>query len=178
MLLYEIRVQLRDIEPPIWRVLRVRPQTRLGRLHKILQKAMGWTNSHLHLFEIDGKPYGEGDFDWDFDVQDYTGVKLEDVFTEGRRSFLYEYDMGDSWRHDITLLGEVEGAPGEKIACVAGARACPPEDCGGVGGYYHLLEALADPENEDHDMLLEWVGGRYDPEAFDLERVDRALKRL
>jgi hypothetical protein len=72
----------------------------------------------------------------------------------------------------------VEGAPGEKIACVAGARACPPEDCGGVGGYYHLLEALADPEHEDHDMLLEWVGSRYNPEAFDLEKVDRALKRL
>ena len=145
MLLYEIKVQLRDIEPPIWRILWVRPQTRLARLHKILQKAMGWTNSHLHLFEIDGKPYGEGDFDWDFDVQDCTMVKLEDVFTGGRTSFLYEYDMGDSWRHDITLLGTVEGAPGEKIACVAGARACPPEDCGGVGGYYHLLEALTEP---------------------------------
>jgi len=178
MLLYEIKVQLRDIEPPIWRILRVRPQTRLGRLHKIIQRAMGWTNSHLHLFEIDGKPYGEGDFDWDFDVRDYTEVKLEDVFTEGRTSFLYEYDIGDSWRHDITLLGTVEGALGEKIACIAGARACPPEDCGGVGGYFHLLEALADPENEDHDMLLEWVGGKFDPEAFDQERVDRALKRL
>jgi hypothetical protein len=178
MLLYEVRVQLRDIEPPIWRILRVRPQTRLARLHKILQKAMGWTNSHLHLFEMDGKPYGEGDFDWDIDVQDYTDVKLEDVFTEGRNSLLYEYDMGDSWRHDITLLGKVEGAPREKIACIAGARACPPEDCGGVGGYYHLLEALADPEDEDHDMLLEWVGGRYNPEAFDMQRVDRALKRL
>jgi hypothetical protein len=178
MLLYEIRVQLRDIKPPIWRVLHVRPQTRLARLHKILQKAMGWTNSHLHLFEIDGEPYGEGDFDWDFDVRDYTGMKLEEIFREGRTSFLYEYDLGDSWRHDITLLGTVEGAPGEKIACIAGGRACPPEDCGGVGGYYHLLEALADPRDEDHDMLLEWVGSKYDPEAFDQERVDRALKRL
>jgi hypothetical protein len=96
MLLYEVRVQLRDIEPPIWRILRVRPQTRLARFHKILQKAMGWTNSHLHLFQIDGKEYGEGDFEWDFDVRDYTEVKLEDVFQEGRASFLYEYDMGDS----------------------------------------------------------------------------------
>jgi hypothetical protein len=178
MLLYEIRVQLRDIEPLIWRILRVRPQTRLARLHKILQKAMGWTNSHLHLFEIDGKPYGEGDFEWDFDVQDYRGMRLEKIFVEGRTSILYEYDLGDDWRHDVTLLGTVEGEPGEKIACVAGARACPPEDCGGVTGYYHLLEALADPEHEDHDMLLEWVGGRFDPEAFDQERVDRALKRL
>ena len=178
MLPYEIRVQLRDIEPPIWRILRIRPQTSLARFHKILQKAMGWTNSHLHLFEIDGKAYGEGDFDCDFDVRDYTGVTLEDVFVDGRTSFLYEYDLGDSWRHDITLLDTIEGSLGEKVACVAGARACPPEDCGGVGGYYHLMEALANPENEDHEMLLEWVGNRYDPEAFDLERVNRALKRL
>ena len=177
-MLYEIRVQMRDIEPPVWRILRVRPQTSLSRLHKILQRVMGWTNSHLHLFEIDGKPYGEGDFEWDFDVQDYRGMRLDKIFTEGRTSFLYEYDLGDSWRHDITLLGMVEGDPGENIACIAGARACPPEDCGGVSGYYHLLEARADPGHEDHDMLMEWVGGKFDPEAFDVEAVDRALKRL
>jgi hypothetical protein len=178
MLLYEIRVQLQDIEPPIWRQLKVRPQTSLARLHKILQRAMGWTDSHLHLFKIGDKEYGESDFDWDFEVHDYSGMRLERVFTGGRKSFLYEYDMGDSWRHEITLLGSVEGAPGERIACVAGARACPPEDCGGVSGYYYLLEALADPEHEDHDMLREWAGRRYDPEAFDVARVDRALKRL
>ena len=177
-MLYEIRVQLRDIEPPIWRILRVRPQTSLSRLHKILQKAMGWTNSHLHLFEIDGKPYGESDFEWDFDVQDYRGMRLEKIFTEGRTFFLYEYDLGDSWRHDITLLGTVEGEAEEKIACIAGARACPPEDCGGVTGYYYLLEALADPGHEDHDMLLEWVGGKFDPNTFDVAAVDQALKRL
>jgi len=139
---------------------------------------MGWTNSHLHLFQIDGKEYGEGDFEWDFEVRDYRGMRLDKIFTEGKKTFVYEYDLGDSWRHDITLLGTVEGAEGENIACVGGVRACPPEDCGGVTGYYHLLEALTDPEHEDHDMLLEWVGGRYDPEALDVEAVDRALKRL
>ena len=135
MLLYEIRVQLQDIQPPIWRQLKVRPQTSLARLHKILQKAMGWTNSHLHLFKVGDKEYGEGDFDWDFEVHDYSGMRLEDAFTKGRKSFLYEYDMGDSWRHEIILLGTVESAEGERIACIAGARACPPEDCGGVTGY-------------------------------------------
>lgn len=175
---YEVKVQLRDIEPPIWRILRVRPQTSLPRLHKILQKAMGWTNSHLHLFEIDGELYGESDFDWDFDVQDYYGIRLDRIFAEGKNSFLYEYDLGDSWRHDIILLGTVEGAPGEKIACIAGERACPPEDCGGVGGYHHMLEALSDPNHEEHDMLLEWVGGKYGPETFDVAAVDKALKKL
>jgi len=177
-MLYEIRVQLRDIEPPIWRILRVPSRTSLLRLHKILQKAMGWTNSHLHLFEINGKPYGEGDFEWDFDVQDYRGMRLDKIFTAGRTSFLYEYDLGDSWRHDITLLGTVEGEAKGKPACISGARACPPEDCGGVTGYYNLLEALADPGHEDHDMLMEWVGGKFDPEAFDVGVVGRTLKRL
>ena len=177
-MLYEIRVQLRDIEPPIWRVLRVPSRTSLLRLHKVLQRAMGWTNSHLHLFEIDGKPYGEGDFEWDFEVKDYRGMRLDKIFTEGRTSLLYEYDLGDSWRHDITLLGTVEGEVEEKLGCIDGARACPPEDCGGVSGYYHLLEALSDSEHEDHDMLMEWVGGKFDPEAFDVEAIDRALKHL
>jgi len=170
-LLYEIRVQLRDIEPPIWRILRVRPQTSLSRLHKILQKAMGWTNSHLHLFEIDGKPYGESDFEWDFDVQDYRGMRLEKIFTEGRTFFLYEYDLGDSWRHEVTLLGTVEGEAEEKLACTAGARTCPPEDCGGTMGDYDLLVALSDPEHEDHDAMLEWVGGEFDPNAFDVATI-------
>lgn len=178
MLLYEIKVQLQEIDPPIWRQLRVRPQTSLARLHKVFQKAIGWTNSHIHVFKIGDKEYGEGDFDWDFDVHDYTGIKLQDVFIEGRKFFVYEYDLGDSWRHDITLLDTVEGAPGERIACVGGARACPPEDCGGVTGYYDLLIALSDLEHKDHEMLLEWVGGKYDPDAFDVGKVDRRLKRL
>lgn len=178
MLLYEIRVQLQEIEPPIWRILWVRPQTRLARLHKIIQTSMGWTNSHLHLFEIGDELYGEGDFDWEIDVQDYYAVKLEDVFRKGRTSFVYEYDMGDSWRHDITLLGNVEAEPGVKITCIGGARACPHEDCGGDSGYYQVLEALADPDHEDHEMMREWAGKRYDPEVFDLEKVNRALKRL
>jgi len=177
-MLYEIRVQLKDIEPPIWRILRVPSRTSLLKLHKILQRAMGWTNSHLHLFEIDGKPHGESNFEWDFEVKDYRGMRLDKIFTEGRTSLLYEYDLGDSWRHDITLLGMVEGEGEEKLGCIDGARACPPEDCGGVSGYYHLLEALSDSEHEDHDMLMEWVGGKFDPEAFDVAAVDRALKHL
>jgi hypothetical protein len=177
-MLYEIRVQLRDIEPSIWRILRVRPQTSLARLHKILQKAMGWTNYHLHLFEIDGEPYGEGDTEWEEDIQDYYGMRLNKIFTDGRTSFMYEYDLGDGWRHDITLLGTVAGEPGEKIACVGGARACPPEDCGGTSGYFHLLVVLSNPDHEEYDSMLEWVGGKYAPNAFDVAAVDRALKRL
>jgi len=177
-MLYETKVQLTGIKPPIWRILRVRPQTRLARFHRILQIAMGWTNSHLHLFQIDGRSWGEYDPEWDPEVFDYRHVKLKDVFGSGVKSFWYDYDMGDNWRHKITLLGTVENTPGENIACIGGKRACPPEDCGGVYGYQDLLEALADPDHEEHEFLLEWVGGGFDPEAFDLEAVNRALKQL
>ena len=175
-MLYELKVALKEIEPPIWRVLQVPPRTSLLRLHRILQRAMGWTNSHLHLFNVDGKLYGEPSTEWDFEVLDSRKMTLEKIFTEGRTSFLYEYDLGDSWRHEIKLLGTVDGE--EKPGCTAGARACPPEDCGGTTGYYDLLVALSDPDHEEHDTMLEWVGGKFDPNSFDVAAVDRVLKRL
>jgi len=177
-LLYEIKVTLQKIEPPIWRILRVPSRTSLLRLHRILQRAMGWTNSHLHLFEVDGKLYGESSTEWDFEVLDSRKITLEKLFSGGRTSFLYEYDLGDSWRHEITLLGTVEGEAEEKPGCTGGARACPPEDCGSTTGYYHLLVAISDPDHEDHDAMLEWVGGKFDPNTFDVAAVDQALKRL
>ncbi len=177
-MLYEIKVELKEIEPPIWRIIRASSGTSLLRLHRILQRAMGWANSHLHLFEVDGKLYGEPGTEWDIEVLDSRKMTLEKIFSEGRASFLYEYDMGDSWRHEITLLGTVEGEAEEKLTCTAGARACPPEDCGGIMGYYALLVALSDPDHENHSTMLEWVGGRFDPENFDVAVVDRALKRL
>jgi len=177
-LLYEIKVVLKEIEPPIWRMLQVPSRTSLRRLHRILQRAMGWTNSHLHLFEIDGKLYGEPSTEWDFEVLDSRRMTLEKIFSGGRTSFLYEYDLGDSWRHEIALLGTVEGEAEEKIRCTGGARACPPEDCGSTTGYYHLLVALSDPDHEEHDAMLEWVGDKFDPNAFNVAAVDQALKRL
>ncbi len=175
-MLYEIKVELKEIEPPIWRIIKVPSSTSLLRLHRVLQRVMGWTNSHLHLFEIDGKLYGEPSMEWDIEVLDSRKLTLEEIFSGGMTSFLYEYDLGDSWRHEATLLGTVEGE--ENPGCTAGARACPPEDCGGTMGYYELLVALSDPDHEDHDAMLEWVGGKFDPNAFDVAAVDRALKRL
>jgi len=177
-MLYELKVELQGIEPPIWRVLQVPSRTNLFKFHGILQQAMGWTNSHLHLFEVDGKRYGEPSADWGFEVIDSRKMTLEKIFSGGKTSFLYEYDLGDRWRHEITLLGTVETEELGKPKCMAGARACPPEDCGGVIGYYHLLVALSDPDHEDHDTMLEWVGGKFDHGAFDVAAVDRALKRL
>ena len=116
---------------------------------------MGWKNYHLHLFQVDGKRYGEPSTEWDIEVLDARKMTLEKIFSEGRMSFLYEYDLGDGWMHEITLQGAIEGEEG--LACTAGARACPPEDCGGIMGYYGLLVALSDPDHEEHDAMLKWV---------------------
>ncbi len=177
-MLYELKVELQEIEPPIWRVLQVPSRASLLRLHRILQRAMGWTNSHLHLFEVDGKRYGEPSMEWDIEVLDSRKMTLEKIFSKGTTSFVYEYDLGDSWRHKITLLGTMEVEGEEKSGCTAGARACPPEDCGSTMGYYELLVALSDPGHKEHDAMLEWVGDKFDPNAFDAAAVDRALKRL
>ena len=176
-MLYEIKVEIQRIDPPIWRLLQVPPRTSLKRLHKILQIAMGWTDSHLHLFKVDGKEYGDLISEWDFEVLDESKLTLGKIFAGGTKSFQYEYDMGDSWMHDITLQRQIESDE-TKPGCTAGARACPPEDCGSVPGYYNLLVVLSDPDHEEHESMLEWVGGKYDPNAFDATAVDRALKRL
>jgi len=177
-LLYEIKVQLRYINPSIYRILRIPSRASLLKFHKLLQRAMGWKNYHVYLFEVEWKRYGEHPEQWDFEVFDSRTITLEKIFSSGAKSFIYDYDMGDGWRHDIELLGTLEVEGKEEPACIAGVRACPPEDCGGPPGYENLLEALADPKHEEHDELLEWVGGKYDPEKFDVVAVDRALKRL
>lgn len=174
----ELKVELQGIEPPIWRVIRVSSRTSLLKFHSILQRAMGWNNSHQYLFEVDGERYGEPSADWGFEVRDSLKMTLERIFSDGNTSFLYEYDLGDSWWHEITLLGKVDTEGEGKPRCIAGARACPPEDCGGVMGYYHLLVALSAPDFEDHDTMGEWVGDKFDHDAFDVAAADRALKRL
>lgn len=174
-MLYELKVALKEIRPQIWRVIQVPSDTNLRRMHKILQTAMGWQNYHLYIFTMDGNRYSEPNSDWD--VMDSRMLTLNKIFEGGKTSFQYEYDMGDSWMHEITLKKKIE-SDNTKLACIGGAQACPPEDCGGVPGYYQLLEAIADPKNEEHEAMIEWVGKDYDPEAFDIAATDRTLKRL
>ena len=146
---------------------------------------MGWTNSHLHQFEIKGERFGdpelldEGFKDYEF--ADSTATKLRDIIpSDGKRfQFVYEYDFGDGWQHEILF----EGSPTRDKAvkyplCLEGERACPPEDVGGVGGYEDFLEAIVNPHHEDHDDLLKWAGGSFDPEAFDLAVVNGRLAKL
>lgn len=178
-MLYKIDVNLRYIEPPIRRTLLVPARTSLFKFHKILQVAMGWENCHLYLFRIDKQLYSDEPEAMDMDVKDARKITLEKVFSEGVTSFVYEYDMGDGWLHDIILTGKQETSGKERIFCIDGARACPPEDVGGPPGYVNFLEVLADPNHEEHEELMEWIGGeQWDAEYFDLDETDQAVKRV
>ncbi|MEU7811608.1 plasmid pRiA4b ORF-3 family protein [Pseudonocardia sp. NPDC049154] len=147
-----LRITMRDVEPEVVRMIDVPAVVTLAELHDLLQVALGWTDSHLHMFEADGIRYGVPDPDWDDDLRprDEATVLLRQM--PGR--FAYLYDFGDSWEHVV----EVVGAGGEGPGCVEGEGGCPPEDCGGVPGYEHLLEVLADPSHEEYEHLREWAG--------------------
>jgi hypothetical protein len=148
----------------------------LAELHEIVQTAMGWTDSHLHDFEVGGIRYGVPDPDWDSDeVVDESRVKLLHVAAAGSR-LRYEYDFGDRWQHDVTVESVASPEPGGRYpCCVAGRRACPPEDVGGPGGYAEFLAAVDDPTHEDYEHWTEWIGGGFDPAEFDLAAVNEAL---
>ena len=177
---YQLKITLKDIRPPIWRRIRV-PDCTLDELHDYIQTAMGWTNSHLHHFHLGEQLYGDPElmqenFE-DMEYKDSTTTRLSDIVPVGRKKFrfAYEYDFGDGWMHDI----EVEKVEDAKVKpeCLAGARACPPEDCGGPWGYEDFLAALADPKHENHVDMVEWIGGSFDPEAFDPKVATRRMKR-
>lgn len=176
---YQIKVTLNDSKPPIWRRILVADTTTLSQLHDILQIAMGWTNSHLHHFIINQEFYGELSDD-DFggmETKDETRFRLNHLVNRERFHFRYEYDFGDSWLHDLIVEKIL---PAEKGAhypvCIAGKRACPPEDVGGVWGYEDFLKTISNPKHLQHAEMMEWVGGDFDPERFDLEEVNKALR--
>jgi hypothetical protein len=176
---YQLKVTLKGSRPPIWRRLLVRADTRLSKLHEILQVAMGWYDAHLHEFEVGPRRIGVPDRDSWVEVEDERRVRLSDVAPGERARFTYQYDFGDSWDHAILVekvLPPVEGA--DCPTCLAGRRAAPPEDVGGVWRYGIFLDAIRDPAHPEHDELLEWVSRAFDPAAFDLDAVNAALRRL
>lgn len=165
--IFRIKVTLRDTRPPIWRRLLVRDTMSLREFHGLLQLAMGWTDSHMHQFKKGQIHYGSPHTGLEGALNE-SKVKLEDVFRKPKDRILYEYDFGDGWLHDVALEEIMEPEPAGKYPWIlAGKRACPPEDCGGVYGYYRMLEALADPTDPEHEDMLEWLGEGFDPEDFD-----------
>jgi hypothetical protein len=179
---YQLKVTLEGIRPPIWRRIQVRGDISLFKLHKILQEAMGWYDYHLHQFIIEGESYSVISREADMLGEDFKNEKrfrLNRIVPGEKFEFIYEYDFGDSWYH--TILVEKIFMPDEEMehpVCLKGKRSAPPEDCGGVGGYYDLLEALRDKDHPEHEYLLEWAGDDYDPEYFNIEEVNERLKKI
>lgn len=145
---------------------------------------MGWTNSHLHRFKIEGKEYGDPDLLFDdvepLEFEDSTSIKISETLPKSgkRLLFEYEYDFGDGWDHDVLFEGCVQAERGKRYpVCLEGARHCPPEDVGGTPGYEEFLEAVVDPEHERHDEFLRWAGGRFDPEGFDAVKMTKKMRR-
>ena len=177
--IYQVKVTLDESKPPIWRRILVPGPVTLQYLHYVLQMAMGWTNSHLHQFIVGRTYYGEPHPDYDFEMRDERRVKLNQIATSEGFKFRYEYDFGDSWIHTLLVEKILEPQPGQQYpVCIKGRRACPPEDVGGVWGYEMFLEAIRDPDHPEHEDYLEWIGGEFDPEAFDLEEMNEALSEM
>jgi hypothetical protein len=181
-LLFQFKISLLDIAPAIWRRIQV-PDCTLVDLHEYIQAAFGWENYHLHQFEIDGvrysQPAPDGE-DFDMEFEDETDVLLSKLLPKSSRKarWIYEYDFGDGWRHEILFEGCPPFDPKAKAPlCLEGERACPPEDCGGPWGYGDYLAAIADPENEQHEKLLEWRGP-FDPAAFDAKKATKAMRKV
>lgn len=175
--IYQLKVSLKDAKPPIWRRFLIESSVALPRLHVALQIIMGWTDTHLHQFVAGNRCFGVPDPEWDLsEMRDEKKGRLNQLLKKEKNSISYEYDFGDGWEHKITL---------EKIMpfdddavlplCIKAKGACPPEDVGGIWGYYDFLEALDDPEHPKHEEFKEWVGGDFDPDAYDIDEINELL---
>jgi hypothetical protein len=151
----------------------------LDRLHDIIQVAMGWTDSHLHQFIVGEACFGPiAPYYDDLSMSDETEFKLSRITRDEGTVFIYEYDFGDSWHHELLVEGIAPPGEAKYPVCLAGERACPPEDVGGAWGYEGFLEAIRDPDHSEHEDYLDWIGGKFDAEAFDLKAVNAALRRM
>lgn len=176
---FKLRIVLDDVQPKTWRQLRVPASITLDRLHDCLQIVMGWTDSHLHSFTIAGQEFTENPEEPDQGMEE-SGVVLGMLIRKPRMKFTYLYDFGDGWMHTVTVQAVEPIVNGQEAAvtCLAGQRRCPPEDVGGPWGYQDFLEAIADPSHEEHESYMEWCGGSFDPNAFDVDVVNLELAKL
>ncbi|WP_419554353.1 plasmid pRiA4b ORF-3 family protein [Candidatus Poriferisodalis sp.] len=189
MPLFDLLITLDGAHVQVDRRVLVPGQATLGDLHVVIQLAMGWQDCHLHAFtDRSGTTYGDTTLS-DLDFAEESKVRVSEVLAERGDEIEYEYDFGDSWHHRIELVkirpDEGQGIRG--LACIGGHGLCPPEDCGGIWSYAEMCEALADPRHRDHEEMVEWMreiqeqpfnSSQYDPNAFDLEAANEAVRTL
>ncbi len=178
--IYQIKVTLLGTEPPIWRRLLVPAGLTLAQLHAVVQKAMGWRDGHMHEFLVGkrrfGRPEPADPFMGASDIESERTALLCDVAGRVGKKMIYTYDFGDGWEHAIVVEKQLAADPDTVYpVCTDGQLACPPEDCGGIPGFYDILDALADPEHERHEEICEWIGEDFDPEAFSVDAVNKGL---
>lgn len=161
-----LKIVLDDTDPPVWRVVELAETTGMKALHRVIQAAMGWEDSHLHAFNHGRQAIPER-------------VRLDELIGRGIKRLGYLYDMGDSWEHTLHLQKRIAADPQQSYPrLVDGAGRCPPEDCGGIPGFYNMLDALADPKHPEHDDIAEWLGGSFDPADMDAAAIRQRLARI
>ena len=187
--IYQFKIKLTGITPTVWRRIQVPEDYSFWDLHVAIQDAMGWLDYHLHVFRVHRAHVPEAleigipdDYAVVGDPEIHAGweVPITDLFYTVGDTADYIYDFGDDWRHEILLEAILLREDRRKYPrCIGGAHACPPEDCGGIPGYHHVLEVLANPDDDEHEEMLEWLGGKYDPQAFSAGKVkfDNPAKR-
>jgi hypothetical protein len=177
--IYGIKVTLLGTKPPIWRRLLVPASMTLAKLHDVLQTAMGWHDCHMHEFRAGERHFGRPDpedISMGMQVENERNIRLSSVLRRPGTKLIYTYDFGDNWEHAIVLEKLLPLLPDmTSPICIDGSLACPPDDCGGIPGFYELLDALADLNHEQHQEMRDWIGGDFDPQAFSVEEVNRKL---
>ncbi|MGD0914567.1 MAG: plasmid pRiA4b ORF-3 family protein [Terracidiphilus sp.] len=178
--IYQLKVTLLGTKPAIWRRLLVPADLTLAQLHTVLQTVMGWENQHMHQFRAGqrrfGRPEPADPFSKAQRVESARTVPLSAVLESEGAKMTYTYDFGDNWEHSIVLDKQLPAEHNTTCPiCTDGERACPPEDCGGVPGFYKLLDALANPRHRRHKELRSWIGGEFNPETFSIDKVNQQL---
>jgi hypothetical protein len=173
---FQFKIVLEEIKPLIWRRIQIADSCTFWNLHEAIQNSFPWTNSHLHCFEVLDPRFNETEYfgfeDEELGHRDGSKVKVKDYISLSNKKMRYEYDFGDSWQHLITLEKIVDKESGKKYPiCLGGANACPPEDVGGVCGYEHFLEVIANPKDPEHEAFMTWGGRSFIPNYFDLKNV-------
>lgn len=171
-----LRVSLRDVEPAVRRRFVVSSEMPLPKLNQALERVMGWEGHHLHVFDVSGILFGEPDEEADYVISEKAAT-VKHVLPRVGASLRWDYDFGDGWEHDVVVEAIESPGHGKRYPmCLDGARACPPEDCGGVGGYERLLAVLADSTDPEHENMVEWAPDGFDPEVFDVVAANRRLR--
>ncbi len=179
---FQFKITLNGVTPPVWRRFLVEPQITLKDLHLVIMGVMGWSNYHLHEFNINGIRFGGPAMDEEWsdlpgEMVDEEKFKVSETMNPAGQTFEYSYDFGDGWEHEVVMEQIILKAKDEIYPmCIDGARACPLEDCGGPWGYQELFKILKNPNHPEYEEKKDWAGLRLDPERFDVDEVNTILK--